>query len=65
MSISPAAYVVPHIYRRVADITPASRLRAEANQPPTSPKMHEIREKYESLKTAKNGMNPAMHFKKP
>ncbi|ADE11803.1 conserved hypothetical protein [Sideroxydans lithotrophicus ES-1] len=64
MSISPTAYVAPHIYRRVADNTPLSRVRSEVNQPPTSPKMHEIREKYESLKAAMNGADSALHYKK-
>jgi hypothetical protein len=64
MSIRPIAYVAPHTYRRVADNTPISRLRDEVNQPPTSPKMHEIREKYESLKAARNGADSALHFKK-
>lgn len=34
--------------RRLADITPASRLVSEPQSPPTSPKIHELRERYKT-----------------
>jgi len=39
----------PNLYRRSSDITPASRVVSDNQSPPTSPKIHELRERYESL----------------
>lgn len=41
------------MYRRNTDITPASRGIADNQSPPTSPKIHELRERYESLQDKK------------
>lgn len=43
----------PHTYRRNTDITPASRSVSRTQSPPTSPKIHELRERYESVQEEK------------
>jgi len=43
----------PHTFRRTTDITPASRVVSSGQSPPTSPKIHELRERYESLQDGK------------
>jgi hypothetical protein len=58
MSITTNTNVPPHTYRRTADNTPASRLKFGMDNPPTSPKIHELRERYEALHEKKNGSNP-------
>ena len=59
MSISTDTNVAPHnIYRRIADNTPASRVGSSMQNPPTSPKIHELRERYEALQEKKSGSNP-------
>ena len=40
---------LPRAFRRTSDITPASRVVSRTQSPPTSPKMHEVRERYKSL----------------
>jgi hypothetical protein len=55
--ITTTANVSPHTYRRAADNTPASRVGSSVNNPPTSPKIHELRERYEALQEKKNGSN--------
>ncbi len=50
MSIDIPAKIPPHSFRRMTDNTPASRVRANTQFPPTSPKIHELRERYDALK---------------
>jgi hypothetical protein len=57
MSITTTENAAPQIYRRSADNTPASRVKGAKESPPTSPKIHELRERYESQKEKKNGSN--------
>lgn len=49
--------VVPRSFRRIADNTPVSRVETGIQYPPTSPKIHELRERYESLQEKKNVSN--------
>jgi len=39
----------PRTFRRTSDITPASRVESRTQSHPTSPKIHEVRERYKSL----------------
>ncbi|OIR10788.1 hypothetical protein GALL_75590 [mine drainage metagenome] len=57
MSTDIPAKIPPHSFRRTADNTPASRAGTNTQNPPTSPKIHELRERYEALKEKKNGLN--------
>jgi hypothetical protein len=57
MSTDIPAKFPPHQYRRTADNTPASRAGSNTQNPPTSPKIHELRERYEALKVKKTGSN--------
>ena len=44
----------PRTFRRTSDITPASRVESRTQSPPTSPKMHEVRERFKSLQDEEN-----------
>lgn len=44
----------PRTFRRTSDITPASRVVSRTQSPPTSPKMHEVRERYKSVQDEEN-----------
>ena len=57
MSISSTTTLTPHLYRRTADITPASRIGTGVQNPPTSPKIHELRERYEGLQDKNSSSN--------
>ncbi len=50
ISIDIPAEIPPHLYRRTADIIQASRVGANTQDPHTSPKIHELRERYEALR---------------
>ena len=57
MSTDIPAKIFPHSFRRTTDNTPANRAGFNTQYPPTSPKIHELRERYEALKEKKNGSN--------
>jgi hypothetical protein len=48
----------PRTFRRTSDITPASRVVSRTQFPPTSPKMHEVRERYKSLQDEEKKASP-------
>lgn len=57
MSTDIPAKIRPHSFRRTTDNTPASRAGTNTQHPPTSPKIHELRERYQALMEKKNGSN--------
>ncbi|MDO8988280.1 MAG: hypothetical protein Q7U91_01460 [Sideroxyarcus sp.] len=46
--------VIPHPTRRVSDNCPISRMASGSERPPTSPKIHEIRERNAAQQTTAN-----------